>query len=233
MSYNKIKINFFRGKRKTPDTEKVVTPAAPFKQAFMEVLKSVEIQKLLHIGLQPKEITVVPVNQMYLQFRSEWPIQGYNSNPKSRVPMPITTSPLFKFLESYKKHGKKVLFGRLYKENPYYKMWKSINQIGFRYDWYNYPNTIVKSFSDELVRSKMRELINVFESILKYGYRKEKFKKSIIMVLAEPFENTRFGFEHSIDGYEIWSGHHRAAALAALNIENAEVLVLEDKQRQS
>lgn len=233
MSYNKIKTFFSWGKDKGSRVENTVTPTAPFKQAFMKVLKPIEIQRLLQIGLRPKEITLISINQMYLQFRNEWPIHGYNSNPRCRVPMPITTSPLFEFLESYKKHGKKALSGRLYKESSYYKMWKSINQVGFKYDWYNYPNTIAKSFSDGVIRSKMKDLINVFESILKYGYRKERFEKSIIMVLTEPFENTRFGFEHSMDGYEIWSGHHRAAALAALDIENAEVLILEDKQRQS
>ncbi|HOW28809.1 MAG TPA: hypothetical protein PK876_09960 [Elusimicrobiota bacterium] len=204
--------------------------AVPFDSQFMEAITTVEAQRLVDIGLRPKEIKKVPLNKLYVQFRSEWPIQERGAIPGSVLPLPVCDSPLCLFLESYKKHGLAVLSGEHFKENPYYKMWQAVNQVGFRYDWFHYPQTLKKQYSDKDIENKMRGLINTYESIKTHGYLGGEYKNRMVMALETPFENTRLGHHHSIDGYEIWGGHHRVAAMISLGYSESTIMILSDQQ---
>ena len=198
----------------------------PFDPEFKKALSRKDADKFLRINLVPIDMISVNIKDLYVQFRSEWPIQEYSDNPNARVPLKLIDSPLADFIKSYQNIGRNVVSQKNFKTLSYYEMWKKINKVGFKYDWYNYPIQISKSYSDELIIKKMAKFIKVYESIKKNGYLGGKFREGMIQILVQPFENSKFGCKHEIDGYEIWSGHHRAAALFCLGVNKVEVLVL-------
>ncbi len=202
--------------------------AAPFDLKFMEVLRPVEAQKLHQIGLEPKEIVSVPLESLYIQFRNEWPMHKQTSNPKCKKELRVVDSPLVEFISEYKEAGNDLFTSGSFRDTSYYKMWREIDKVGFRYNWYNYPERLKKEYPDNIIESKMKQIAKVYESIKNNGYQKGKFSNTIISIVKEPFENTRFGFEHKIDGYEVWSGHHRAAVLWELGFDRTDVMLLED-----
>lgn len=174
----------------------------------------------------PVDIISVSIGRLNVQFRHEWPVNEYTEDPSSRIPLKLIDSPFAEFIDTYQKIGQNIFSDSIFKTLSYYNMWKNIDKIGFRYDWYNYPLKIEKTYSDEQIVNKMIKFINVYESIKKYGYLGGEHAKGMIQILDQPFENLRFGFKHQLDGYEVWSGHHRAVSLFSLGFKNINALLL-------
>ena len=49
-----------------------------------------------------------------------------------------------------------------------------------------------------------------------------------IIVVNEPICQSRYGIEHRIDGYEIYTGHHRAACAVFLGMPTLWVIIARD-----
>lgn len=209
------------------------TKDAPFDERFKAVMPTVEARKLYAIGLEPQDIIEVPLNRLYIQFRSEWPIHGETGNPRSKQGLKVTESPLVTFIDSYKNSGNSLFTSGDFKKTDYFRMWKRIDSVGWRYNWYDYPAKLVKQYPDDVIEKKMRSVAKVYDSICNVGYKQGDFAKTIITALDQPFENGRFGTEHKIDGYEIWSGHHRCAVLHVLGHKKAEVILLKDIKKNT
>jgi hypothetical protein len=183
---------------------------------------------LVRIGIKPVDFREVRLADLYMQMRSEWLTNCQNSDCQKVDPVVISDSYLVEFLRQYEKIGKKILEDKEFRATSFFKNWNAINEIGFRYDWYDYPNVMQKQYSPEVVKVKCVRFIQLFENIKSVAYGKSDYTSSQISVLKQPFENTRFGFDHKTLGYEIWGGHHRVASLVVLGLEKVDVVILED-----
>ena len=81
--------------------------------------------------------------------------------------------------------------------------------------------------SDEWIDNKVRRMVNIFESIKNRSYRYRRVS-DYIWVVEKPLIHTRYGYDHCPEGYEIFDGHHRAAAVAFLGYPSVRVLLLKD-----
>jgi len=73
-----------------------------------------------------------------------------------------------------------------------------------------------------------RRMIGFFES-MRHGYRRsKKYKQQYIVVLEEPFANTRYERNIPVLVPEVWSGHHRIGALIALKRYHVDVVIAKD-----
>ena len=79
----------------------------------------------------------------------------------------------------------------------------------------------------EMIARKVRGLLAVYESIAAGGYAYGDLR-SYVWVLERPLISTRYGIDHQPDGFEVYDGHHRAAAAAALSLGTLRVLLLRD-----
>lgn len=194
-----------------------------YPKVFRERLGNLEAGMLKRIGIKPIEIKMIPIDALYMQYRSEW----YQDNLYS-APVKVIHAFLVDFLKGYQQHGLEILESDRFQETTFYKWHRHLDSVGFHYDWYDYPNTFEKSNPYEKIVQKARKLINVYESIRATGYLGNNYSNNMISVLDCPFENSRFNRELHINGYEIWSGHHRASSLAALGEKVVEVVILHD-----
>jgi hypothetical protein len=192
-----------------------------------------EFVNLRKLGLFPEKPIEVPVENLIVQYRTEWPMREPQVIQEN-LPLWLCKSFLTELLDDYveSKLDPETYIKDLsrLKNSHYYQIWQRINAVGWRYDWYFYPNKIAKHYDDASVFKKIYRLILTYENIKKIGYGSNEFKVRMITVLEKPFENSRFGFQHPCpkNSFEIWSGHHRAASLHKLGIPKAKVILLKD-----
>ena len=164
-----------------------------------------ERDRLKKYGLEVKEIKVVDLRKCYMQQRPNAPIDNLLLD-KGKVNSLLSNSPHYEISCLYYKKGEKWL-RKHYKETRYFTMMiKYFNKRNF------YANC---------------SLINFFES-MKSGYRRGKYKDDYISVLTVPFANSRYNRDIPNLVPEIFSGHHRAAALLALKRYEVEVIIARD-----
>lgn len=72
------------------------------------------------------------------------------------------------------------------------------------------------------------KFVKLCESI-KNGYLRKRHKRDWIIMFEEPFAKSRYSRNVSNDVPEIWSGHHRAGALMALNIYIVPIIIAKDR----
>jgi hypothetical protein len=196
-----------------------------YQKRYRDRLGKSETGMLRRIGIAPLEIKTVPVESLYMQYRTEW-----HSQCLSLAPVKIVESPLVNFLKEYIEQREKIFLPENFQDTAFCNLWKNIDQVGFRYDWYDYPNTFKKNYPDSKILRMGEKLVSIYESINQTGYLNGMFADRMISVLTQPFENSRFGKGHPMDGYEVWSGHHRAASLAVLGEKTVRVVILKDKK---
>ena len=114
-------------------------------------------------------------------------------------------SPHYNMAKLYFKNGKEWL-KKNYKDTDYYYM---------RIKFQNYKDINIDKF------------INLCESI-KNGYLQGKYKDSYPVILKESFAKTRYNREVTVNGYEVFSGHHRIGIMLALEMNNEKVLIAKD-----
>lgn len=85
---------------------------------------------------------------------------------------------------------------------------------------------------DDWIEAKAVSLLELGEAIRSRGYLYDGLA-GYIWALEEPLVTTRYGLAHDVEGYEIYDGHHRAAAAAVAGIASVVVLVLEDVATQT
>lgn len=82
------------------------------------------------------------------------------------------------------------------------------------------------------IRIKIEKAFKVFYSIKKKGFRSCDIS-SIPWVLNTPLCSSRYKYNYRINGYEIYSGHHRIAALRALDVKKVRVILVKDIARKT
>jgi hypothetical protein len=74
------------------------------------------------------------------------------------------------------------------------------------------------------VDRKVRSLLRVYDSIKRRGYRRGIYWRQVVSVFEFPLMPARPAYRPQ--NWEVFDGHHRAAALAALNVPEVNVLVV-------
>lgn len=78
--------------------------------------------------------------------------------------------------------------------------------------------------SEEFLRRKVERLVTVFNSIRRRGYRRGLTWREPITVFETPMPPPSATYQPR--NWEIFDGHHRAAALEVLGVREAQVLIL-------
>jgi hypothetical protein len=127
--------------------------------------------------------------------------------------MSLENSPHVELMRLFKKYG--LDMARI-KETRYYQERKHRREIG------------VKKWTRLKIKEHIRKRYAIYKSIKKSGFR-EKLGTPIC-ILKKPFWTTRFGLnEEWMNGYEIYNGAGRCAALFALGKETVKVMMCKDK----
>jgi hypothetical protein len=77
---------------------------------------------------------------------------------------------------------------------------------------------------EEFLRRKVEQLVAVFQSIRRRGYRRGLTWREPITVFEKPLAPPSATYQPR--NWEIFDGHHRAAALVVLGVRDVQVLVL-------
>jgi hypothetical protein len=77
------------------------------------------------------------------------------------------------------------------------------------------------------IRVKIKKVLALFDSIKNKGFNDSQLG-NLPWVLDRPLISTRYQLTHSVDGYEIYDGHHRVAALRSLGYQSVKVLLVRD-----
>lgn len=178
-------------------------------------------------GLKVVTQQKVLVKDLYMQIRHEWPLYKEKKSPKSCIPLNIFKSPFYRLIHDWEsKKKQRFIFGTLCLWNSdYVKFWREVDAIGYKYDWYDANMKVPVSYSYKKILKKVGRFIHTYNSIKTSGYLSAEYENRHIIVLGEPFENMKYDFDHEVSGYEIWSGHHRAASLAYLGVNEVEVII--------
>ena len=121
----------------------------------------------------------------------------------------------FKLLDDLfgKSFGKKQIRERL-QDFDYYKMHAYLRQFGGH------------TRSDEWIVDRIDAFLKLADAIQKkYDY---STLGNFIIVLSKPMCKTRYGIDHSLEGYEIYTGHHRAVCARFFNIKKLWVILAKD-----
>jgi hypothetical protein len=144
----------------------------------------------------------------------------------------ITSSPHYQLICIYQQKGLKWLKEN-FKQLDYYDFFMSFNQVGEKTNLFNPEQKHPVHFTTEQIWQKIERFIRLYEGLKKAGYVQGQYKGHYIAVLDTPLVVSRFGKKTAFKPYEIFSGHHRASCLAALEQERVEVLLLQDVGKQS
>jgi len=82
------------------------------------------------------------------------------------------------------------------------------------------------------IRVKIKKALALFNSIKNKGFNDSQLG-NLPWVLDRPLISTRYQLTHSVDGYEIYDGHHRVAALHSLGYETMKALLVRDVATQT
>ena len=197
---------------------------------FRKRLGREESGMLVRIGIKPIAIKTVGIDELCIQTRSEWLTHQLGNVDTRQEPPRLMDSYLVEFLREYQVLGENLLEINQLRHTNFYNVWKDIDSVGYRYDWFDYPRVMKKNYSPEVIQEQAIKLVNVYKNIKEIGYCNGIYSNRMISALELPFENSRFNCEHVSRGYEIWSGHHRAACLAALGINGVDIVLLTDRR---
>lgn len=102
-----------------------------------------------------------------------------------------------------------------------------ISELSY-YKWHEFLNNEGLSSMDKFkIDLKIKESINLLKNIKNFGFNEYKLK-NLPIVTKLPISQTRYKYNYSIDGFEVQDGHHRLAALSALNHKNIYAILVED-----
>ena len=126
-------------------------------------------------------------------------------------------------------NGMDDLFGdRCMELSPHVEICKLYLKQGARWLRRNYQTTRYGQMMDRLGKKNFpQKIIDICESV-REGYLCKGYEGSYIVVLREPFAASRYLRQIPNRVPEIWSGHHRAAALLAFGRYMVDVLVARD-----
>jgi hypothetical protein len=122
------------------------------------------------------------------------------------------------------------------KNSPHYEFAHLYYSKGLKWMEKNFKKTKYFIFRKEILKSHHKVpigKIRLFDSV-KDGYLKKGFEEKYIVILERPLIETRYGIKQNKEMCsEIFLGHHRAAALLALNIKSVKVIIAKDANSNS
>ena len=192
--------------------------------------KYLPIQDLIilkRLGLEPIGVIEVLVQSLFLQHHIDRPIEFLLRSEDGKIDRSILNSPHYKLLKIYETHGIDWL-RKNFRDTGYYQIYAYYNRIGKKRNLYKKDGWLPVQYEDEGIWLKILNFIDIYERVKKEGYLSSAYKDKRISVLEVPFSVGRFGAEIDWEPYEIWGGHHRAAAIAATGREKIEAILIKD-----
>lgn len=180
-------------------------------------------EKFRRFGVQPVEILSVPIDKLHAlrAVRCEV-IQDRNKG-------------LLEFLERQFKgpdHQPDWSIGnsmhcQLYDAYLSNKMPKKLEDLNY-WKWHvSLDLAGINRRPPEWIRIKINKALALLDSIKQKGFDDRQLR-NLPWVLDRPLISTRYQVSHSVDGYEIYDGHHRVAALCSLGYQTMKVLLVRD-----
>jgi len=165
-----------------------------------------QIDFLNKYGLVLKDKIKLDIKNTYIQCRPNKPIDFLLKTENGVVDTHMYNSPHCKICKLYLHNGGNWL-KKNYRKTKYYKMMKFFGKKKINLD----------------------KIIGLCDSIKK-GYLRKPYQYEHVIVLMKPLAMTRYDREVSLLSPEIFSGHHRAAALLALKKNYIDIIVAEDNR---
>ena len=191
--------------------------------AARRVVKNSVTKMMLRHGLKPIGVVEVPVSELNV-IR---PVLCNEVNSSKRLVLSwyedyfkddwsIKNSMFCKLLRGFYSEDTASSDVRIrFREQDYWKMHEYMRTLG------GHPR------SEDWIERKIISFINLARDMDRRGYDYSRLSNYIV-VLNEPMCKTRYGIVHSIDGYEVYTGHHRAACAQFLGMETLFVILAED-----
>jgi hypothetical protein len=139
----------------------------------------------------------------------------------------ICNSPHYNLLKLYEKNGLDWIVCNV-KALQYYDFFMKMNLIGEKTNLFDSSKKIKFNHTKDDILNKIRNFINLYNSIKKNGYLSGNNKGKYISILTKPLAVTRFNKRKTYESYGVFSGHHRLACLAVLGVDYADTLLLND-----
>lgn len=180
-------------------------------------------RRLQRFGFQPVSIESVAIDRLFA-FRAV----------RCEV-VPETSRELIGFLEDWFKDEngdpdwriRNSMHTRLFDTYLNGKMPNHLEQLDY-WRWHESLAAVgVNARPPEWITTKIRNVLGLFDSIRQRGFDASRLE-NLPWVLDRPLIASRYGFDYTIPGYEIYDGHHRVAALCSLGQTSAPVLVVRD-----
>tara|TARA_B100001971_G_C18121508_1_gene499686 strand:- start:145 stop:765 length:621 start_codon:yes stop_codon:yes gene_type:complete len=187
------------------------------------IITTAELHYLSECGLVPSTVLEVEVGELRVQHRSEWCFDHFLKADAQYGTRSILGSPFYEAACLIRDNGKKWILNN-YTATSYFELFRHFGEIGWARDWRTGRHVKVK-YSKATIKEKVIKLIRTYESISLHGYLKGGHEERRLMALRQPYEKIRFDMVHDTLPYEIWSGHHRAACLAALRVEKVSIVL--------
>lgn len=113
----------------------------------------------------------------------------------------------------------------------YGRNWGKLKHCRFAADRRHRYKLGMKKWTEKVIKEHiLGSRYDILMSVKKRGFDKKKNAKQPITVLQSPFWRTRFGeVPNWVNGWEIYHGGRRCAALYVLGFVNVPVLVAQDK----
>lgn len=156
----------------------------------------------------PEKAMLRELNYQYLPGMIDHDIWGFD--------MSLPNSPQVECVLLLLKHGKN---------------WGKLKHCRFAEDRRHRFRLGMKKWTEEAIKEHIfSSRYKILKSIKKHGFDRKKNSLQPITVLKEPFWKTRFEYYADwLNGYEIYHGGRRCAAMYALGYEYVPVLLAEDK----
>lgn len=166
----------------------------------MGYLKKIR-RNLSRYGLEISSVINIDLSTLYVQSVPNLDIRRFFINDS----LLLINSPHVEICKIYFKHGAKELRKR-YKNTRYYNFIKYMNK--------NKGESYYK-------------IVNICKSIQR-GYLRKGYEHSYIVILDCPFAQSRFKRCIGNNVPEIWSGHHRAAAMICMDNKFVKTILAVD-----
>jgi|GEM_PF-2761746 hypothetical protein len=195
---------------------------------FIRIFFGVEsiLQRFKRFGLQPIDIIKVDIKECNVQ------------RPVLCEMLPVSDASTIDFLEKYflDSDGSP---NWLIENSMHCSMYNSFLRQGElkelqELDYWKWQSYLDKNGINERppswIEIKIQKGINVLNSIRSSGFNECNIK-NLPWLVTKPICLTRYGIKHKIQGYEIYDGHHRVAALSSLGIKTINAIIVVDNAK--
>lgn len=192
------------------------------KGSSNEILRYRDFEALNKHGFKVKEEIVVNISSLYVQRKINLDEQLGNYGDLNSKWL-LVNSPFVEILYKYLACGKKNL-KKDFTSTDFYKLFNAFNGVEYNWDIDN-PEMFYKlNLTENDIWNKFESFVKLYHSIKKEGYLSYPNNNSFVVVLEHPY-GYYYGKDVAIDGYEIWSGHHRASIMHVLGHKEMRVVV--------